>query len=76
MEPEASADDGGPRPHRSRRHDSAVVRPHARPMDLTGRPMRGIVYVAPTASSATRSWSDGSKPATTFAASQLPSKCR
>jgi hypothetical protein len=28
-------------------HDEAVVRPHARPMDFTGRPMRGMVYVAP-----------------------------
>lgn len=28
-------------------HDDAVARPHARPMDFTGRPMRGMVYVAP-----------------------------
>jgi TfoX/Sxy family transcriptional regulator of competence genes len=27
--------------------DSALSRPHARPMDLTGRPMRGFVTVAP-----------------------------
>ena len=27
-------------------HDEAVARPHARPMDFTGRPMRGMVYVA------------------------------
>lgn len=28
-------------------HDEAVARPHTRPMDFTGRPMRGMVYVAP-----------------------------
>ena len=27
-------------------HDDALRRPHARPMDFTGRPMRGYVYVA------------------------------
>ena len=28
-------------------HDDALARPHTRPMDFTGRPMRGMVYVAP-----------------------------
>lgn len=27
-------------------HDAALRRPHARPMDFTGRPLRGMVYVA------------------------------
>ena len=27
-------------------YDDAVARPHARPMDFTGRPMKGWVYVA------------------------------
>ena len=27
-------------------HESALSQPHARPMDFTGRPMKGIVYVA------------------------------
>ena len=27
-------------------HDDALRRPHARPMDFTGRPMKGFVYVA------------------------------
>ena len=27
--------------------DEAVSLPHARPMDFTGRPMRGFVYVGP-----------------------------
>jgi TfoX/Sxy family transcriptional regulator of competence genes len=28
-------------------HDETVAQPHARPMDFTGRPMRGFLYVAP-----------------------------
>lgn len=27
-------------------YDDTLSRPHARPMDFTGRPMRGLVYVA------------------------------
>jgi hypothetical protein len=27
--------------------EAALVRPHARPMDFTGRPMRGFVFVEP-----------------------------
>lgn len=29
------------------REDEALARPHARPMDFTGRPMRGFVTVQP-----------------------------
>ena len=29
------------------RHDEALARPHVRPMNFTGRPMRGYVYVVP-----------------------------
>lgn len=29
------------------RHAEALKQPHARPMDFTGRPMKGFVYVAP-----------------------------
>jgi TfoX/Sxy family transcriptional regulator of competence genes len=29
------------------REDAALARPHARPMDFTGRPMRGFVTVQP-----------------------------
>jgi len=29
------------------RHAQALEHPHARPMDFTGRPMRGLVFVAP-----------------------------
>jgi len=28
-------------------YSAALSRPHARPMDFTGRPMRGFVYVGP-----------------------------
>ena len=28
-------------------HDEALAHPHARPMDFTGRPMTGFVFVAP-----------------------------
>src|SRR5689334_1026542 len=28
-------------------HEAALARPHARPMDFAGRPMKGYVYVAP-----------------------------
>ena len=28
-------------------YDDAIERPHARPMDFTGRPMKGWIYVAP-----------------------------
>lgn len=26
-------------------HDDALAEPHARPMDFTGRPMKGMIYV-------------------------------
>jgi len=29
------------------RHAEALRRPHARPMDITGRPMQGFVFVGP-----------------------------
>ena len=28
-------------------YEGALARPHARPMDFTGRPMRGMVFVGP-----------------------------
>ncbi len=28
-------------------YDEALRRPHARPMDFTGKPMKGFVYIAP-----------------------------
>lgn len=29
------------------RYEDALARPHARPMDFTGRPLKGMVYVGP-----------------------------
>lgn len=29
------------------KHEEALARPHVRPMDFTGRPMKGYVFVAP-----------------------------
>ena len=42
-------------------HDAAVAEPHTRPMDFTGRPMRGMVYIEPagvTADSELTRWVD------------------
>ena len=35
-------------------HEKALSQPHARPMDFTGRAMRGFVYVAPEGYRSTR----------------------
>jgi TfoX/Sxy family transcriptional regulator of competence genes len=35
-------------------YEKALSQPHARPMDFTGRPMRGFVYVAPEGYRSTR----------------------
>lgn len=29
------------------KYDEALAEPHARPMDFTGRPLKGMIYVAP-----------------------------
>ena len=42
-------------------NDAALARPHVRPMDFTGRPMVGMVYVAPagvTSEPELRDWID------------------
>ncbi|HEV8281304.1 MAG TPA: TfoX/Sxy family protein [Candidatus Limnocylindrales bacterium] len=42
-------------------HDEAIAKPHARSMDFTGKPMRGMVYVAPAGVATDddlRSWVD------------------
>jgi len=36
------------------REDEALARPHARPMDFTGRPMRGFITVRPDGLKGTR----------------------
>ena len=35
-------------------YDKAISRPYARPMDFTGRPMRGLLYVSPAGFRSTR----------------------
>jgi TfoX/Sxy family transcriptional regulator of competence genes len=42
-------------------YDDAIAQPHARPMDFTGKPVRGMVYVAPAGVATDddlRSWVD------------------
>lgn len=54
-------------------YDEALRRPHARPMDFTGRPLRGFVYVGPAGYRTGRSLSTWVERAVRFAAS-LPSR--
>jgi len=35
-------------------YEAALSQPHARPMNFTGRPMRGFVYVGPSGCQSTR----------------------
>src|SRR5437773_4332127 len=45
----------------SGRHEESIAQPHARPMDFTGKPMQGMVYVAPAGVATDddlRSWVD------------------
>lgn len=45
------------------RHEEALARPHVRPMDFTGRPMNGYVFVSPAGSrteKAVKFWMDWS----------------
>ena len=57
-------------------HDAAIARPHVRPMDFTGRPMRGFVYVAPAGVADDRRLTQWVEVGAAFAASQPPSKRR
>ena len=44
------------------RYASALRKPHARPMDITGRPLRGFVFVVPQGlrtRKALQAWVDG-----------------
>ncbi len=52
------------------RYDEALSMPHARPMDFTGKPLKGMVYVAPAGfrtEAALRNWVQRT---TDFASSQ------
>jgi TfoX/Sxy family transcriptional regulator of competence genes len=54
-------------------HEDSLARPHARPMDFTGRPMRGMVYVAVPGLKTKRSLTQWVDRGVAFAAS-LPAK--
>ena len=54
-------------------HDDAVARSHVRPMDFTGRPMRGFVYVAPAGVADDSDLQPWVEAGVSFAASQPPS---
>jgi TfoX/Sxy family transcriptional regulator of competence genes len=38
------------------RYEDALARPHARPMDFTGKPLRGFVYVGPDGHDDLKAW--------------------
>jgi len=54
-------------------YEAALVRPHARPMDFTGRPMKGLVYVDPAGFASTGDLEEWIAKAMEFALS-LPAK--
>lgn len=62
------------------RGEAALRRPHTRPMDFTGRPMRGFLYVAPAGTRdgrALRKWvAEGVEFARTIAAAGPPRRRR
>jgi hypothetical protein len=55
-------------------HEDALRRPHTRPMDFTGRPMRGFVYVAPAGLRTARELAAWVDRAVRFASSLPPRK--
>lgn len=57
-------------------HDDAVARPHVRPMDFTGRPMQGFVYVAPGGVVEDEHLAQWVEAGAAFAASQPPKQRR
>lgn len=54
------------------RYEDALRRPHARIMDFTGRPLRGMVYVDPEGISEDRDLEDWVESGSSFAASLPP----
>lgn len=57
-------------------HDDAVAQAHVRPMDFTGRPMRGFVYVAPAGVADDPELTRWVEAGVAFAESQPPTKRR
>jgi len=54
-------------------YEKALTEPHARPMDFTGRPLRGFVYIGPDGYRTDKALSKWVKRAVGFTAS-LPRK--
>ncbi len=54
-------------------YEAALSRPNAKPMDFTGRPMKGMVYIEPAGFASTRDLDTWIKKAMEFALS-LPAK--
>jgi len=55
------------------RYEAALSRSHAKPMDFTGRPMKGLVYVEPAGFASPRDLKDWIERAMEFSLS-LPAK--
>lgn len=55
------------------RERAALARPHARPCDFTGRPMGGMIMVAPAGTETDKALGAWLRPAVAFASS-LPAK--
>ena len=54
-------------------YEASLSRPHAKPMDFTGRPMKGLVYVEPAGFASPRDLKDWIERAMEFSLS-LPAK--
>src|SRR4051794_12575102 len=52
--------------------ERALAEAHVRPMDFTGRPMKGMAFVGPEATAADKSLGEGVDAAADFAASLPP----
>jgi TfoX/Sxy family transcriptional regulator of competence genes len=53
-------------------YEAALMEPHARPMDFTGRPMKGVVYVGPAGYRSDKALAKWLKRGVDFAASLPP----
>lgn len=53
-------------------HEDAVMEPYARPMDFTGRPLKGLVYVGPDGHRSDEALAKWVKRGVEFAASLPP----
>ncbi|MBI3779990.1 MAG: TfoX/Sxy family protein [candidate division NC10 bacterium] len=58
------------------RYEQALAQPHARPMDFTGRPLKGFVYVGPLGYRTDNALQKWVKQAVEFVASLPPKKDR